>query len=146
MACRVVLVSEFYSKIWECCSDICRRYSPGCGKQSCSSTITMHLPAPRWVFCSFWPKPVLQTVYSLDSDSFLLLRMKKSSKGNVLQMWKNWNKIQYIVFRIDEYKQCFEYLDECIASIEDYFNFNSGFFWVPLAVMMPIKNLHFFSL
>ena len=60
-----------------------------------------HLPIPHWVFSSFCPKmawPLCPTLpshlISLPSDFFCCCfpRWKKSSKGNVLLMWKRWNK------------------------------------------------------
>ena len=63
----------------------------------------VHLLISRWVFSSFWPKtawtlcPTLP-IHPISPQQLLFIcffpwiKKKKSSKGNVLPMWKKWNK------------------------------------------------------
>ena len=60
-----------------------------------------HLPTPHWVFNSFWPKtawppcptPSIHPISPWATSFFVCFPgWKKSSKGNILLMWKRWNK------------------------------------------------------
>ena len=59
--------------------------------------LRVHLPTPRWAFSSFLPKTHgPQAPHSLVTRPhpewlFCFSRWKKSSKGNILPMWKRWN-------------------------------------------------------
>ena len=62
----------------------------------------VHLPRLHWMFCSFWPKTAwpsrltlcIHLIWPLWLFLFFSLDEKKSSKGNILLMWKRWNKKQ----------------------------------------------------
>ena len=63
------------------------------------SDLRVHLPTLRWVFSSFWPKtawPCAPPFLLIRSHPkwlfFCFPRWKKSLKGNILPMWKRWNK------------------------------------------------------
>ena len=101
--------------------------------------------------------PMPHSPYSPDltsSDVFLFHGWKKSSKRNVLPMWKRWNKKMAEALegmKIDEFKHCLEpwkkYLNRCYCikwrvlwkwlkfkhvRIHNFFKINSGFFGSPL--------------
>ena len=95
----------------------------------------VHLPTPHWVVSSFWPKPAWPPCPAHHIHPVLPWAMvfcccfpgwKKSSKGNILLMWKKWYKMSEALKDIKiKFKNCFEqwkkHLDRCITSNGEYF-------------------------
>ena len=98
--------------------------------------LSQHLPISQWLIyehtcphhaeCSavFDQKmtPMPHTPYAPDltpSDSFFFPQMKKSSKGNILPMWKRQNKTKTVEalkgLKIDKFKNCSEQWEKSLG-------------------------------
>ena len=72
------------------------------------------------------PRPPYSPSLALSNGFLLFPRWKKSSKGNILLMWKKWYKMSEALKDIKiKFKNCFEqwkkHLDRCITSNGEYF-------------------------
>ena len=75
----------------------------------------VHLPTPCCAFSGLWPKngltlcPTLP-VHPVSPRATSSSQTKKSSKGNIVPMWKRWHKktAELKGIKIDEFRNCFE--------------------------------------